>query len=68
MKADLAKTAMQEQTKRQLAQADIALSQSEGRNERAHDMNKHLVALENDAALRQADQQVAQHPSMEAGL
>ena len=68
VKADLAKTAMQEQTKRQLAQADIALSQSEGRNERAHDMNKHLVALENDAALRQADQQVAQHPSMEAGL
>ncbi len=64
VKADLAKTAMQEQTKRQLAQADMALSQSEGLNQRTHDMNKHLVELQTDVALRQAER-AAQVPQLQ---
>jgi hypothetical protein len=41
VKAQLAKSAMDNQTKRELASAEIALAQSEGDKQRAHDLHKH---------------------------
>jgi hypothetical protein len=58
VKADLAKTAMQEQTKRQLAAAEMQLTQNEGAADRGHDMSKHLQNMQQD----QANQQAAQEP------
>lgn len=60
VKADLAKTAMQEQTKRQLAGVDSAITQSEGAHDRTHDMSKHISTIQNDAALRQSELDAAQ--------
>jgi hypothetical protein len=48
LKAELAKTSMQEQTKRQLAQAQIALTQSEGHQDRLVDVHKHHTKLVSD--------------------
>ncbi len=60
VKADLAKTAMQEQTKRQLASADMAMTQSENAHGRTHDLAKHVSGLENDQLMQQAEQAAAQ--------
>ena len=45
IKADLSKTSMQESTKRQLAQAEIALNQSENQHDRLLDTHKHHTKL-----------------------
>ena len=45
IKADLSKTSMQESTKRQLAQAEIALNQSENQQDRLLDTHKHHTKL-----------------------
>lgn len=59
VKADLAKTAMQEQTKRLLAGVDTALQQSENREQRSHDMAKHVITVQNDNEMRQAEANAA---------
>ena len=67
VKADLAKTAMQEQTKRQLASVDAQLQANTESDQRIHDMNKHVMNVESNketAALARAQsdqQQAAQH-------
>jgi hypothetical protein len=48
VKADLAKTAIQEQTKRQLASAELQLAQSEGDKNRTVDLHKHTTSLIHD--------------------
>jgi hypothetical protein len=60
VKADLARTAMQEQTKRELAGVDVALTQSENAHDRTHDLVKHVSTVQNDAAMQQAEQAAAQ--------
>lgn len=48
IKAQLAQTAITERTKRELGQAEIALAQSEGHQDRQHDMEKHAHSLVRD--------------------
>lgn len=48
VKVDLAKTSMMDQTKRDLASAEISLAQSEGHQDRTHDMAKHAASLVRD--------------------
>lgn len=48
VKANLAKAAMDNQTKRELAQAEIQLAQSESAADRAHDLHKHHTSLQRD--------------------
>lgn len=67
LKADLAKTQMQEETKRQLAQAEIALNQSEASKDRLHDMQKHAMGIESDHSIKRADLVAAQQPIEPAG-
>jgi hypothetical protein len=44
-RTELAKTAMQEKTKRDLGAATMQLQQTEGNSDRLHDMSKHLTSL-----------------------
>jgi len=46
VKTDLAKTAMIENTRKELAAAEIALARGEGAFERTHDLNKHVTSEE----------------------
>ena len=55
VKASLAERAMQEQTKQKLAELDSAVTQSEGAENRHHDMVKHLTTINNDNAMKQAE-------------
>jgi hypothetical protein len=48
VKAELAKTSIQEETKRQLAAAEIELAQAEGDKDRAVDVHKHTTSLVRD--------------------
>lgn len=48
VKAELARTAMDNSTKRDLAEAEIQLAQNEGDKDRAHDMDKHITSLVKD--------------------
>lgn len=64
IKATMARTAIVEQTKRELAGASAALAQGENANDRTHDMIKHVAGMHNDAALAQAEQAAAQPPEM----
>ena len=47
-KMQLAKSQMDNQTKRDLAAAEIQLAQTEGAHDRAHDMSKHATSLVRD--------------------
>lgn len=49
VKGQLAKSSMDNQTKRELASAEIELAQSEGAHDRAHDMHKHTTSLIRDS-------------------
>lgn len=57
VKADLSKTAMQEQTKRELAAAEVQLAQSEGHQGRLVDLHKHAATIAHEQA------QVAEQPA-----
>lgn len=48
VKAQLAQTAIQEHTKRELAAAEIQLAANQGAQDRAHDMAKHTTSLIRD--------------------
>lgn len=58
-RAQLAKTAMIEQTRRQVAAADMQARQTEGQMDRDHDMTKHLTTLGHTAAMQSAAPQVS---------
>jgi len=47
-KTELAKSSMDNETKRQLAAAEIALAQSEGHHNRMVDLHKHNTSLVRD--------------------
>lgn len=55
IRAQLSKTAMVEQTRRQVAAADMQARATENETDRAHDMTKHLISVGDNAAAR-ADQ------------
>lgn len=67
LKTELAKTQMQEETKRQLANAEIALNQSEAEKDRLHDMQRHALGIHSDQAIHRADLIEAQQPIEPAG-
>ncbi len=56
VKADLAKTSMQEQTKRQLSASELQLQANQNAEDRNHDMAKHVSSLIVDAQGRQMQQ------------
>lgn len=66
IKAALAKTAIVEQTKRQLAGVSDALTQSENSHDRTHDLVKHMSGLQGDQAMQQAELAAAQQMPVES--
>ena len=59
VKADLAKSAMDNQTKKELAATELQLNQTENHADRSHDMSKHVATM-NHAKELQANQHQAE--------
>lgn len=61
VKSDLAQTSMKEQTRRELASAEIQLAVSEGQQNRVVDLNKHATTLQSDQVEKAKDRGLDLH-------